>query len=126
MLLDICGAIAEPSGDNFEHEVRIVSVADARDVEKMRFFRNKEIMKLSLSSYDIQNMFKYVIVKLDKKDYLVKCSRDKYNWICRASKLAKTEMFKIRHIAKGHTYVSNIVLGSHRQLTKLVASSCIK
>ncbi|XP_022849883.1 uncharacterized protein LOC111371973 [Olea europaea var. sylvestris] len=126
MSSDICGAIMDPSSDNLEHEVTVVAVADAREVEEGRVFRNKEIMKLSLSFYVIQNMFEYVIVRSDKKDYLVKCSRDECNWICRASKLAKTDMFKIRHIAEGHICASNIVLSTHRQVTKTVVSTCIK
>ncbi|XP_022891856.1 uncharacterized protein LOC111406707 [Olea europaea var. sylvestris] len=83
-------------------------------------------MKLSLSFYAIQNMFEYVVVRSDKKDYLVKCSRDECNWTCRASKLARTDMFKIRHIVEGHICASNIVLSTHRQVTKTVVSTCIK
>ncbi|XP_022871448.1 protein FAR1-RELATED SEQUENCE 5-like [Olea europaea var. sylvestris] len=103
MSSDICGAIMDPSGDNLEHEVTVVAVADVRE-----------------------NMFEYVVVRSDKKDYLVKCSRDECNWICRASKLARTDMFKIRHIAEGHICASNIVLSTHRQVTKMVVSTCIK
>lgn len=69
MSSDIWGAIVESSGDNFEQEVMFVLVVDARDVEK-----GKEISNLSLSFYTIQNMFEYVIVWSDKKDYIVKCS----------------------------------------------------
>ncbi|XP_022843192.1 protein FAR1-RELATED SEQUENCE 5-like [Olea europaea var. sylvestris] len=126
MSSDICRAIMDPSSDNLEHEVTVVAVADAREVEEGRVFRNKEIMKLSLSFYAIQNMFEYVVVRFDKKDYLVKCTRDECNWICRASKLAKTDMFKIRHIAEGHICASNIVLSTHRQVAKTVVSTCIK
>ncbi|XP_022875814.1 uncharacterized protein LOC111394295 [Olea europaea var. sylvestris] len=71
-------------------------------------------------------MFEYVVVRSDKKDYLVKCSRDECSWTCRASKLARTDMFKIRHIAEGHICASNIVLSTHRQVTKTVVSTCIK
>lgn len=71
-------------------------------------------------------MFEYVVVRSDKKDYLVKCSRDECRWICRVSKLAKTDMFKIRYIAEGHTCPANIVLRTHRQLTKTVVLTCIK
>lgn len=53
-----------------------------------------------------------------ESDYHVKCSYDECNWICRISKLAKTKMLKIRHIAEDHAYASNIVLGSYRQVTK--------
>ncbi|XP_022861745.1 uncharacterized protein LOC111382105 [Olea europaea var. sylvestris] len=35
-------------------------------------------------------------------------------------------MFKIRHIAEGHICASNIVLSTHRQVTKTVVSTCIK
>ncbi|XP_022870057.1 uncharacterized protein LOC111389366 [Olea europaea var. sylvestris] len=126
MSSEICGAIMDPSSDNLEHEVTVVAVADAREVEEGRVFRNKEIMKLSLSFYAIQNMFEYVVVRSDKKDYLVKCSRDECNWIRRASKLAKTDMFKIRYIAEGHICASNIVLSTHRQVTKTIVSTCIK
>ncbi|XP_022847669.1 uncharacterized protein LOC111370215 [Olea europaea var. sylvestris] len=126
MSLDICGAIIESLCDNYEHEVTVVSVANARDVEMGRVFRNKKIMKLSLSLYTIQNMFKYVVVRLDKKDYLVKCLDDECDWICRASRMARTDLFKIRHIVEGHRCASNIVLGSHRQAIKELVSHCTK
>ncbi|XP_022860941.1 uncharacterized protein LOC111381396 [Olea europaea var. sylvestris] len=91
-----------------------------------RIFRNKEIMKLSLSLYAIQNTFEYVVVRSNKKDYLVKCSHDDCDWICGASRMARTDLFKIRHIVEGHRCFSNIVLGSHRQATKALVSHCIK
>lgn len=36
MSSNICGAIVEPSCHNFEHKVTIVSITNARDVEKGR------------------------------------------------------------------------------------------
>ncbi|XP_022881049.1 uncharacterized protein LOC111398367 [Olea europaea var. sylvestris] len=104
MSSDICGAIIEPLCDNYEHEVTVVSVTNARDIKTGRVFRNKEIMKLSLSFYAIQNMFEYVVVLSDKKNYLVKCSYDECDWICRASRMARTEL----------------------QATKALVSHCIK
>ncbi|XP_022892227.1 uncharacterized protein LOC111407136 [Olea europaea var. sylvestris] len=83
-------------------------------------------MKLSLSLYAIQNMFEYVVVRSDKRDYLVKCSHDECDWICRASRMARMDLFKIRHIVEGHRCASNIVLGSHRQATKALVLHCIK
>ncbi|XP_022883345.1 uncharacterized protein LOC111400140 [Olea europaea var. sylvestris] len=126
MSSDICGTIIEPLSDNYEYEVTVVSVTSARDVEMGRVFRNKEIMKLSLSLYAIQNMFEYVVVRSDKKDYLVKCSYDECDRICRASRVARTDLFKIRHIVERHRCASNIILGSHRQATKAIVSHCIK
>lgn len=110
-----------PSSDNFDHEIIVVSIADTRNVEKWRVFRKKEILKISLPFCAIQNIFEYVVVRLDKK-----CLHDECNWICRASKLAKIEMFKIRHIIEGHICASNTVLGSNSQVTKPFVSSCIK
>lgn len=42
-------ATVDPLGHKFEHEVTVVSIADASEVEGGRVFRDKEILKLSIS-----------------------------------------------------------------------------
>ncbi|CAA2977516.1 Hypothetical predicted protein [Olea europaea subsp. europaea] len=43
MSLDICGAIVDPSSDKFEHEVTIVAVAKAREVEERKVFITRRL-----------------------------------------------------------------------------------
>ncbi|XP_022891984.1 uncharacterized protein LOC111406847 [Olea europaea var. sylvestris] len=67
-----------------------------------RVFRNKEIMKLSLSLYAIQNIFEYVVVRSDKKDYLVKCSHDE-----QAIKTLVSHCIKYKYISLRTLYTPN-------------------
>lgn len=126
IITDMCDAVVETSHRMDEILVTIVSIPDAMSIEEGRVFHNKDVLKLSMSFFAIQNMFEYVVVRLDKKEYLIKCSHDDCSWICRSSRLGKKEIFKIRKLTNGHTCASNIVLGSHRQVSMSVVSSCIK
>ncbi|XP_022865484.1 uncharacterized protein LOC111385332 [Olea europaea var. sylvestris] len=123
---DICDAVVKTSHRMDENLVTIVPIPDAMSIEDGRVFCNKDVLKLSMSFFAIQNMFEYVVVRSDKKEYLVKCSHDDCSWICRSSRLGKTEIFKIQKLTDGHTCASNIVLGAHRQVSTSVVSSYIK
>ncbi|XP_022874020.1 uncharacterized protein LOC111392853 [Olea europaea var. sylvestris] len=125
MASDICEASIKTMGHICDTEVTVVSVADAREVEEGRVFCEKNILKLSLSLFAIQNMFEFMVEMSDKKEYVLKCSHHGCSWICRSSKWGKTNIFKVRKIAS-HTCPSNIVLGSHRQVSTTVVSSTIK
>ncbi|XP_022859076.1 uncharacterized protein LOC111379868 [Olea europaea var. sylvestris] len=70
-------------------------------------------------------MFEFMMERSDNKEYVVRCSQEGYSWICRVSKWGKTKLFKIRKIGS-HTCASNVVLGSHRQLSSTVVSANIK
>ncbi|XP_022871183.1 uncharacterized protein LOC111390377 [Olea europaea var. sylvestris] len=70
-------------------------------------------------------MFEFMVERSDKKEYVVRCSNEGCTWICRLSKWGKTNLFKIRKIGS-HTCASNVVLGSHRQVSAAVVSSSIK
>ncbi|XP_022861119.1 uncharacterized protein LOC111381558 [Olea europaea var. sylvestris] len=125
MAAEICKASGEHVGHIYENEVTVVSVAEAGEVEEGRVFRDKEILKLSISLFAIRNMFEFMVELSDKKEYVVRCSQEGCSWICRSSKWDKTDLFKIRKIGS-HTCASNVVLGSHRQVTTAVVSSRIK
>ncbi|XP_022893122.1 uncharacterized protein LOC111407708 [Olea europaea var. sylvestris] len=111
---------------NIEEDVTLVSQADAREVVEGKVFHNKEILKMSLVFYVIQNKFEYNVLRSDKKEYIIKCSHNDCKWIFRSSRLGETKMFKIRKMCNGHTCSMNIVLGSHRQASSLIVSNCIK
>lgn len=64
-------------------------------------------------------------MKLDKKEYVVKCSHNNCKWIFRSSYCGKTKMFKIRKICSGHMCSMNIVLESYRQMSCSIVSNCI-
>lgn len=55
----------------------------------------------------------------------MRCSQEGCSWICRSSKWGRTNLFKIRKVGS-HTCASNVVLGSHRQVSTAVVSSSIK
>ncbi|XP_022880586.1 uncharacterized protein LOC111397848 [Olea europaea var. sylvestris] len=94
---DICETTIENIGHIDDNEITVVYVADGRDVEEEKVFYDKDILKLSLSLFAIQNMFEFMVERSDKKEYIV-----------------------------SHTCASNVVLGSHRQLSATVLSSNIK
>ncbi|XP_022891791.1 uncharacterized protein LOC111406634 [Olea europaea var. sylvestris] len=125
MASDICEAAIENVSHIYDNEIPVDYVADGREVEEGRVFCDKDILKLSLSLFAIQNMFEFMVERADKKEYVVRCSQERCSWICRASKWGKTELFKIRKIGS-HTCASNVVLGSHRQLLATIVSSNIK
>ncbi|XP_022891804.1 uncharacterized protein LOC111406648 [Olea europaea var. sylvestris] len=122
---EICEASSKHLGHICDNEVTIVFIADAIQVEEGRIFRDKDILKLSLSFFAIRNMFEFMVERSDKKEYVVRCSHEGCTWICRSSKWGKTNLFKIRKIGS-HTCASNVVLGSHRQVSAAVVSSSIK
>ncbi|XP_022856858.1 uncharacterized protein LOC111377934 [Olea europaea var. sylvestris] len=122
---EICEASSKHLGHICDNEVTIVSIADAIQVEEGRIFRDKDILKLSLSFFAIRNMFEFMVERSDKKEYVVRCSHEGCTWICRSSKWGKTNLFKIRKIGS-YTCASNVVLGSHRQVSAGVVSSSIK
>ncbi|XP_022842936.1 uncharacterized protein LOC111366405 [Olea europaea var. sylvestris] len=55
-------------------EVTVVSITDAREVEEGRVFRDKDVLKMSLSFFAIQNMFEFMVGWSDKREYIVRCS----------------------------------------------------
>ncbi|XP_022861868.1 uncharacterized protein LOC111382194 [Olea europaea var. sylvestris] len=122
---EICEASSKHLGHICDNEVTIISIADAIQVEEGRIFRDKDILKLSLSFFAIRNMFEFMVERSDKKEYVVRCSHEGCTWICRSSKWGETNLFKIRKIGS-HTCASNVVLGSHRQVSAAVVSSSIK
>ncbi|XP_022866416.1 uncharacterized protein LOC111386194 [Olea europaea var. sylvestris] len=125
MASDICEASIKTMDHICDTEVTVVSVADASEVEEERIFHDKNILKLSMSLFAIQNMFEFMVERSDKKEYVVKCSHRGCSWICRSSKWGKTNLFKVRKIGS-YTCPSNIVLGSHRQASTSIVSSTIK
>ncbi|XP_022859407.1 uncharacterized protein LOC111380153 [Olea europaea var. sylvestris] len=70
-------------------------------------------------------MFEFMVEQSDKKEYVVGCSQEGCTWLCQSSKWGKTNLFNIRKI-DSHTCASNVVLGSHRQVSAAVVSSSIK
>ncbi|XP_022872040.1 uncharacterized protein LOC111391125 [Olea europaea var. sylvestris] len=71
MAAEICKASSEHVDHIYDNEVTVVSVAEAGEVEEGRVFRDKEILKLSLSLFAIRNMFKFMVERSDKKEYVV-------------------------------------------------------
>ncbi|CAA2987405.1 Hypothetical predicted protein [Olea europaea subsp. europaea] len=69
-----------------DNEVTIVSIEDASEVEEGRIFRDKDILKLSLSFFAIRNMFEFMVERFDKKEYVVRYYQEGCTWICRSSK----------------------------------------
>ncbi|XP_022870861.1 uncharacterized protein LOC111390105 [Olea europaea var. sylvestris] len=118
---DIYEVAIENVGHIYDNEITVVHVIDAREVEEGRVFCDKDILKLNLSLFTIQNMFEFMVEQSDKKEYVVRCSQEVCSWICRASRWGKMELFKIWKIG-GHTCASNVVLGSHKQLSAIVVS----
>ncbi|CAA2955288.1 Hypothetical predicted protein [Olea europaea subsp. europaea] len=72
MAAEICKASSEHVGHIYDNEVTVVSVAEAGEVEEGRVFRDKEILKLSLSLFAIRNMFEFMVERSDKKEYVVR------------------------------------------------------
>ncbi|XP_022895484.1 uncharacterized protein LOC111409704 [Olea europaea var. sylvestris] len=54
MALEICETSNEKMGHILDTEVTVVSIADAREVEEGRVFRDKDVLKMSLSFFAIQ------------------------------------------------------------------------
>ncbi|XP_022870200.1 uncharacterized protein LOC111389508 [Olea europaea var. sylvestris] len=123
---DTCDSIMMIEKGKIEEDVILVSQADAREVVEGKIFCNKEILKMSLVFYVIQNKFEYKVLRSDKKEYVIKCSHNDCKWIFRSSRLRKTKMFKIKKMCNGHTCSMNIVLRSYRQASSSIVSNCIK
>ncbi|XP_022883461.1 uncharacterized protein LOC111400275 [Olea europaea var. sylvestris] len=80
-LVDMSSSISDAAIENVGHidesDVEVMNVADGMAIKIGMIFRNKETMKMSLAFYAIQNMFESMVVRSDKKEYLVRCSREK-------------------------------------------------
>ncbi|XP_022851497.1 uncharacterized protein LOC111373222 [Olea europaea var. sylvestris] len=66
---DICDSVTTIENGNIEEDVTLISQANVREVVEGNVFRNKEVLKMSLALYAIQNKFEYKVLRSDKKEY---------------------------------------------------------
>jgi hypothetical protein len=115
--VDVYNSISGVEETTNEGGSDIISVVTMDGISKDKVFKNKTLVKRSISIYAIHNNFQFKVSKSDKREYVLKCIDDKCKWTFRASRLGGTDMFKVRYIKNDHICSNNIILGDHRQAT---------
>ncbi|KAL2480334.1 MuDR family transposase [Abeliophyllum distichum] len=126
LAVDVSSCIPEVEEMSNETGSEIISFVSMNKIAEKKVFRNKILVKKSISLYAIHNNFQFKVSKSDKKKYVLKCIDDSCKWSFRASRLGGMEMFKIRYMRNDHTCSNNIILADHRQATNSIVGECIK
>ncbi|KAL2517143.1 Uncharacterized protein Adt_13390 [Abeliophyllum distichum] len=92
----------------------VIGQPDFNGISAGRIFRDKNVLKKTISLYAIHNNFQYKVYRSDKEEYVLKCLDDNCMWHFRASRLIDTDIFKIRYIKNGHNCSMDYVMGDHR------------
>ncbi|KAL2533778.1 MuDR family transposase [Abeliophyllum distichum] len=122
----VCDTIPELPELQIHDDNSVIGQPDFDSISAGRIFRDKNVLKNTISLYDIHNNFQYKVYRSDKEEYVLKCLDDNCMWHFRASRLIDTELFKIRYIKNGHNCSMDYVMGDHRQATSSLLAECIQ
>ncbi|XP_022873501.1 uncharacterized protein LOC111392395 [Olea europaea var. sylvestris] len=123
--IDVYNNMSEVGETTDEGGSDIISMVTMDGISKDKVFKNKTMVKRSISIYAIHNNFQFKVSKSNKKEYVLKCIDDKCKWTFRASRLGGTDMFKVRYRKNVHICSNNIILGDHPQATSSIVGEFI-
>ncbi|KAL2481215.1 Uncharacterized protein Adt_34181 [Abeliophyllum distichum] len=122
----VCETIPDLPEVEIEEDNIIIAHPDFSAISEGRIFRDKNVLKKTISLFAIHHNFQYKVYRSDKEEYVLKCLDDNCMWHFRASRLSDTDLFKIRYIKNGHSCSMDYVMGDHRQATSSLLADCIK
>ncbi|KAL2491861.1 DBD Tnp Mut domain-containing protein [Abeliophyllum distichum] len=109
-----------------EAKTTVIFHPNVDKTERNQIFCNKDVLMNSVAIHAMRNHFKFKVKKSDKKVYVLKCMDSNCQWSFRASKVGKTDNFKIRYIRNENVCSMNVILGYHRQESSSMVENCIK
>ncbi|KAL2470596.1 Uncharacterized protein Adt_38732 [Abeliophyllum distichum] len=122
----VCETIPDFPEVEIEEDNIIIAHPYFSAISEGRIFRDKNVLKKTISLFAIHHNFQYKVYRSDKEEYVLKCLDDNCMWHFRASRLSDTDLFKIRYIKNGHSCSMDYVMGDHRQATSSLLADCIK
>lgn len=123
--IDVYNSMSEVGETTNEGGSDIISMVTMDGISKDKVFKNKTLVKRSISICAIYNNFQFKVSKSDKKEYVLKCIDDKCKWTFRVSRLGGTDIFKVMYIKNVHICSNNIILGDHHQATSSLVGEFI-